>query len=84
MGPFSKHSGRMISRKELIPASAMSAKESGPTKFGDTSSTSQSPQSSIPQSNNEIWINGKYFISKSVQLRLKLPLDIPGGEQCRV
>jgi len=55
----------MVSRKQFITSNAMSAKTSGASKFADTSRTSESPESSIPKTDNKIGINLRDFIAET-------------------
>ena len=82
--PFSEERGRVVRGQKLIATNAMSANHRSTSELADSGTTSESPQSSVAQSNNEIRIASENFVSKSVQLGLKLSADVFAGEEWTV
>jgi len=59
----------------------MTSKLSSATEFTHTSPAAQSPESSITQSQDEIWITVQNLVGESIEFGGELSADVLAGEQ---
>src|SRR6202042_352594 len=62
----------------------MSRQASGTSKFTNPGPPTKSPQSSITETQDKIWIASKDLLGKAIQLWFELPSDVLGWEEGRV